>query len=293
MSLYKFIAGLKPVMSKEEVITSIQETTQIINKYTLPALKSAEQLWRGQSLKSAAAKRIESDMKREIKSKPMFEIMRSSMENALELLGYIDKYVERVFQENEANIGLSYAKATVLRLVQASELSSTYCRRLLNYVLWLECEQQKGTTQGPTQGEIRWLDDNYDAFALAMKALQKDKTALEHTLKNLPEATVTDTSEMSFISTLGIGNVDPFGMNNLSVRWNPFYLIGMLIADWQAQRYSNAQEEAKLLEYRRLQLERLREGKQDAKLDKEIEYLQDRLTGVYAKIDKMEKDYHV
>lgn len=293
MSLYKFIAGLKPIMSKEEVLTSVQETTQIISKYTLPAVRSAEQIWRGQSFKSSAAKRIESDMKREIKNKPMFEIMRSSMENALVLLGHISTYVERVFQENEANIGLSYAKATVLRLVQASELSSTYCRRLLNYVLWLECEQQKGTTQGPTPGEIRWLTDNYNAFALAMTALQKDKEALEHTLKNLPEATVTDTSEMSFISTLGIGNVDPFGMSQLSVRWNPFYLIGMLVADWQAQRYANAQDEVKLLEARKLQLELLREGKQDAKLDKEIEYLQDRLTGLYAKLDKMEKDYHV
>lgn len=293
MSIFKFLMGQKTMMSKEEVISSISSTTQIIREYTLPAAKTAAQLWTGQKFKSNAAKDIQSSFLRSVKGKSLFDAMADTMENTLVLLGFIQEYAERIFSNTEANIGLTYSKAMTLRLTQAAEVANVYSRRLINYIYWLESEALGSEVVGPKQGEIDWLDSNFDSYCVAMKALQKDKDQLEQSFKQLPDAVVSSNTEMTFTSTLGLNKIDPLGLNQLSVRWNPFYLIGMLVAEWQVDRYKQAKDELQLLEYRKLQIERLREKGQDAKLDQEIEYLQERITGVHAKLDKMEKTYHV
>lgn len=293
MSLYKFAMGLKSTLSKDEVLSSISETQQIITKYTLPACIAAEELWRGQKFKNVTSRNIEESVKRDVKNKPLFETLRFTMQNTQDLLGSIEEYAQQIFHDKEANIGLNYAKAMTMRLVQAAELCSTYTRRLINYVYWLEGQSIGSEVIGPKQAEIDWIKEKFDSYLVGMHALQKDKDALQKALKELPDAVVTSTTEMTLTQTLGIGAVDPFGLNQLSVRWNPFYLLGMVVAEWQASRYEQAKDELQLLEYRRMQIEKLRSKTQDARLDQEIEYLQERITGMYAKIDKMEKNYNV
>ena len=61
-------------------------------------------------------------------------------------------------------------------------------------------------------------------------------------------------------------------------------------AENQADAYKLALEEKRMLEYRLLLLKRQREGKTDAKLEKEIAIIEDRIARLAYKIQKAEED---
>lgn len=292
MALFDFVKSLHPTINKKDVMQTVALTTQSLKEHTLPAVKAAETLFKGQKFKSDGAKGIETIIKRAVDSKPLFETIHLRLQNALVLLEKIEAYSKRVFSEHETNLGFTYAKATCLRLAQAAELSSLYTRRLINYVYWLEAESigAEGIT-GPKATEIAWLNDNLTNFITALNGLDKKPEVFETQLNQLPDAIVSAQSENAFMGTLGAAKLDPFNLRALSVRWNPFYMLGMLLSEFQADRYKSAQEEAKLLEFRLLQIEKLRDKTQDAKLDREIEMLQDRVTSLHAKLSRMEQNW--
>lgn len=90
---------------------------------------------------------------------------------------------------------------------------------------------------------------------------------------------------------MGSAKVDPFQMDLIPIWLNPIYHIGMFVSEWQADRYKAAKEEVRLLQLRKLNLEKTIEKKPDAKIQHEIEYLSNRVQGMNFKIEKMEKDY--
>ena len=73
---------------------------------------------------------------------------------------------------------------------------------------------------------------------------------------------------------------------------NPAYHIGLLAAEWQASRLRSAEAERDILEVQLLNLKLLKDGKNDANIQRQISYMvTNRLTPLYKKIAKMEKDY--
>jgi hypothetical protein len=294
MSFSQFLAALSPTVEKRQVIESIAKTVSSINLYTLPALKAAYELWQGQKFKSRINRDFEAQVQAVLERKPIFAQLVALTENTLLVLNTLDKEVDKIFSSHEATRALTYAKATTLRVIQAAELVSLYNRRILNYAYWLESEELGGEDiAGPTPNEQEWLRDNMAAYLTALVALDKKPDEYGPMLRQLPDVPVSDENEGDLRATLGSGNVDPLGVSNLSVRWNPFYLIGMLQADIQASSYKSAEQEAQLLEYRLLQLQQLRDSTQDAKLDKEIDYTQQRVTSAHAELARKEKNYHV
>ena len=72
---------------------------------------------------------------------------------------------------------------------------------------------------------------------------------------------------------------------------NPIYHIRIRIAEWQAAKYQEAKEERSMVELRLLSLKELKSGKDNARLEQQIEYNQERLSKLTAKIGRMEENY--
>jgi hypothetical protein len=114
---------------------------------------------------------------------------------------------------------------------------------------------------------------------------------LEKALNELPDATVSELTEKTFISTMGTKKIDPLNMRGFSVRTNPFFIFGMVTAEKQEKKYKAKKEMLELIQLRLINLQKIRDKKQDASLDKEIEYYQSRVTGLNHEIEKMNKEY--
>lgn len=294
MSLSSFLSSLSPSFEKGQIVESIQKTQDDITRFTLPALAAAEELWQGQKLRNSISQDIEDQVQGVLKNKPLFTLLVANTENSQKLLRALGEHVNKIFNSHESTRALTYAKATCLRLVQAAELASLYNRRLLNYVYWLEAEAMGvEDAVGPKPTELEWMRDNLPAYLTSLRALICEPDDLATVFRTLPDVPVSTQGESALTAAMGFAKMDPLGVNGVSVRWNPFYIVGMLVSEYQAAKHKSTEEEAQLLEYRLLQLKNQREKTPDAKLDKEINYLQERVTSTHAKLGRMEKDYHV
>ena len=83
--------------------------------------------------------------------------------------------------------------------------------------------------------------------------------------------------------------IDPFQMRFIPAWLNIIYHVRLGIAEWQVGRYNAAKEELKVIQLRKLHLERLRDGKADAAIEKEIAYLEERAQKLNYKLRQMEE----
>jgi hypothetical protein len=138
---------------------------------------------------------------------------------------------------------------------------------------------------------VVWLENGFLDFCNCLKTLGLDIKKIEEQIKDMPDAGISELTERTFPATLGSSKIDPFQMRYLSAAVNPFYYFGMLRAENQAKCYKVAKEELELLQLRKLNLEKLYDKTQDAKLQKEIEYMENRVSGLNYDITKMQEEY--
>lgn len=294
MNFLKYIQSLVPSFSKNSVLESAELTIASLREHTLPSYVMAIQLWKGQKFKSKEVLSIAGEISKSVENKQLFEAVEKSLSNAILILEFAGQYSKKIFSETEANKGLTYVKATILRTVQAAEFANTYARRLLNYIYCFEARAVSAEEQPDmSQAEKDWIEENLADFCICLNALRKEVSDLKKHVEGLPDAVISDLTERTFVTTLGDGKLDPMMMRHLSAKVNPFYLVGIWTASYQANKFKAAQAELELLQLRQMQMEKLFAKTQDAKLQKEIEYLQDRVTGLNFTIQKMEKTYNV
>lgn len=294
MSIFiEFVKGLFSSFKKNEILESAELTKTGLERYTLPQLVSAKELWAGQKFKNKDVQKLVAEFSREVNSKPVFETLLKAGQNGLTVIELASKYSEKIFSETEANQGLTYSKAAVVRVIQATEYFSTYSRRFMNFVFSCEAtELNEGDIAGKlSPAEVKWVYDGMPDFIIAVKVMLTDVKALEDYIKGLPDAIVNELSEKAFATTIGMSKLDPMGMRGFSVRVNPFYIRACLKAESQAADYKAKQEEARLLQMRLLHLRKLLDRSPDAKLQAEIDYTQDRVTGLIQKLTEMEREY--
>lgn len=304
MSLVTFIQSLTHKLGKNEIAKSCELSLKALTTTTIPAYKSANQLFAVTKLASSEAQSFQSRLKRLTKGQGsnMFEIVLDALQNAETILRGIEKRSETLYADKEATIALSYQKATYLRLVAAIGFGTEYARRFLNHIYVLETAKltpEFKVEEHSTPAERAYIEDNFENFCIVLKSLDKRFTEIEKDIDGMPEAIVNDLSEQTLPHTLGVARTDPLGMNNfilpgdVSVRWNPFYLIGTMMATFQVKQYNIAKEELDLLQLRLLNLQKQQAGKPDPKLELAIEKMAERIGTLRYEIEVMEERYGV
>jgi hypothetical protein len=125
--------------------------------------------------------------------------------------------------------------------------------------------------------------------------LAKSKQEVEKIIDTIPDIVINISNADAVSSTIDAGKLSPFSSHGLiqgnsqTIFNNPIYHIGLMVAEWQANRYKLSKETKKVLELRLLNLQMIQQKNPDAKLEKEIEYIQSRIQGLDFKIKKMEE----
>ena len=298
MSILTYLKGLLPSFRKNAIVESCEMTSTSLREHTLPAYLSAEALFKSGKFKNAIAQDFATVYFKNVGKAGALGMMgsiRERLDNALVILLYISTNAKTLYSDVETNISLTYVKLTCLRLVEAAEFSNTYARKLLNYVFILETAQADASVSvkdSLTPAEIAWLDKGFLDFCLCMNTLGSSVEVIKKHLAEMPDASITSLTEKTFPTTLGVDKIDPFQMRHLSASVNPFYYFGMMIAERQAKRYKAAKAELELLQLRCLNLDKLYNKNPDARLQKEIEYMENRVVGLSYDIVKMEEEYN-
>ena len=295
MKLDQYLSSLLPSFTKERVLEDCRMTSAELKETAIPLYGTAVKAFKGHKFKNAAAVDMETVFKRMVKghSGGLLEGTESALEQTLKNLGEIESMVDRVYSEEVAGLGMTYLKANLLQFTEWASFVSKYSRRLLIYVLILESSEYSDA--GPTlndsleQAEIEWLQGHFVHFCTAINAVAQPTDKLKSAIANIPDINITKDNYDSLKATMGESKIDPFSVGLIPIWLNPIYHVRMAVAEWRADRYRGQKEEKKVVELRVLNLKRIQDGKPDAKIQKEIDYSQRRLSRINHELEMMER----
>lgn len=296
MKTQSYLASLLPSFAKDQVLEDIRLTRTELEDITLPAYEHALPLLKSHDYKSKALDADMAQFKRTVTSSSggFVAVVNKALKTALENLDEVEAMVTKTYSEEIAGAGVTYLKANLLQLVEIIGFVSKYARKYLVYIYVCEtAEFEDGDTvvsESITKAEQEWLRANFLSFCTALNVVSTPRASFKKSIDDIPDIVVTNDNAQSLGATVGEHKIDPFQMRLIPVWLNPIYHIGMFVAEWQANRYKAAQEELKLLQLRKLNLERVSDGKPDARVQKEIKYMESRVQSLNYKIAKMETD---
>lgn len=292
-SLLDYVRRLVPSFKKNSVLSGIETTRHAIVEVNLPIYLNAGELFGLEKIQSKESKDWISEFDKRVGGGGAVKATAEILQNTVQILDFLSVDGKKVFSDVEANVGLTYQKATYIRLLEAAEFVSEYSLKWLNMIVVFETAGADGTS---SRGQItpidkKYLEDNYDAYLSALLVLSKTVKDIEKGVHNLPDAIITELTESTFPTTLGQGKIDPFNMRQFTAAVNPFYFFGMMVVEYQAKVYKRKKAEKELLELRLLNLKRIMEKNPDAGLQKEIEITADRVGDLDFDIRKKEKEW--
>lgn len=300
MSIGKYIASLLPSFTRSRLEEDISVLLEDVYKNTIPPYENGAEFFKYNKFTSKDNKDFDKIFMQKMKNVKFDRsvdisnyvgITKQLLNNAYSTLVLIDDNLDKYFNTDISAGGLSFTRVNLIRFVEVCHFFNKYARKLL---LWTYAEENTGMgirLSGPfSKGEISWLVDNRNHFLYIASVLANKPEVLFKNLVNIPEIIVVPEEVDMVEKTVGLSKLDPLSMNLIPVKLNPIYHIGLTIAEWQAARYHAGIEEKRALEFRLLSLKDFKEGKEDAKLQQEIEYTENRLRKLNFKLAKMEEE---
>lgn len=301
MNLLTYLKGLLPSFDKNMILDDARITKSELKEFTYEAYETSLHFlgkwkWKSEQIKSFQV--IFSRMLKVSGNDNMVTTIHKSLKMTLENLEIVEQIIEKTFNEEIASSGLTYLKANLLQFTEAVGFVSKYARKLLIYIYICEtaCYESDSEIiqikQSLSPAEIKWLQENFVSFCTMLANVSRNGVDVKKVLENIPDIVITDENGSVLRNTIGENKIDPFEMRLVPIWMNPIYRVGMFVAEWQAKRYNAAKEEVKLVELRKLNLEKLTQNKPDARIQKEIEYMETRIQDINFKLAKMEEGHH-
>jgi len=294
MKIQKYIQSISGIFSKDQLRDNIRSIAKELETTTIPAYHTHLTMMRTWSFKSQEMKDKINDFNHMANGKTgnIIVSISATLDTASENLRIMERFFEKTYNEDTSTTALTYVKAQVQQFIDAVYFVMNYSRKFLSYAVICETAQYAesgvdiGTSLAPA--EIKWINDNFAAFVLALNSVGTPSNSVPKMLAEIPDIIVTEDNVEVLTHDLGEKKVDPFKTGIIPVFMNPFYMIGLRVAEWQAKRYKAAVEELKLLQMRRLNLEKLADGKPDVGLKKQIDYMASRIQEANYQLSKME-----
>lgn len=292
-----YISSLLPSFSKARVEEDIKVLLRDIRDNTLPPYKTAAEHFQRLKFKSRDVNDFDRVFTRSVKLDREYKgnyisTVSKVLENATETLTTIENTLDKYFSKDIASSGLTYKRANMLRYIEVATFVNKYARKLLLWTYNKENTAYGLELANPfTKAEEEWLLKNRDGFLAAVRVLSIKSRQLEGIISSIPDMIIVPEEEQVVVQTQGLNAVDPLKMGLIPIQLNPIYHIRILVAEWQVARYESGVEERRGLEYHLLLLKEQTEGgTPDAKLEREIEYTQERIKKLNYRLAKMEEE---
>ena len=295
MNILEFSRSLLPDFTRARILEDIEITRRELNEATLPAYRTAEDLFGKKKLVSDYAEVFQKVFDRDarITYKGNFIVgIYETLENMVENLDMVERLVHKRFASDVIKDAMTIFKLNLLQYVELLSFVTKYSRRLLIVAITAEVNaaNKENEMDGILDSEIQWLAAGRDSFNRAVRVMSDKRKTVEDRFDSIPEITANEDSIRMAEATGEPTELDPFGFGFIPLQLNPIYHVRLAISEWQAKRYRTAEEEARMLEFRLIQLREINAGNKDAALQQRIEYNQNRLNKLRYEIKQMEED---
>lgn len=206
---------------------------------------------------------------------------------------YLLKEISDAVNDVVVSGALTAYKANLLRAVAHYYFMTRFALDLANFMFIAEAEEsgmELGKDYKLNNKQKEFIVKNLWVYARMLAVYGQDHDDFKAKLESIDEITLPKDQVDEVVDIYNSDKVDVF--NNLPNGFigSPIYSIRLVFAQWEADRYKNLKDKKKLLELRFLHLKLMKEQSQsDINVEKEIEYLQKRITDIDYKLAKIEE----
>lgn len=293
MKLEQLIDSLLPNFKKSQLTEDIRLLREEVKTSTLPAYKTARELTRTAPFTSEFSKQFDAQAKRDVETYKDYFVgtidtaLMRGMNHLDTVLSLVDKHFEA---EDVMRDALTFTKAHLIQFTELMQFLSSYSRRLLLVTVNLETNVLGEDFNASTSKDLQWLRTYQDAFLRGINVIAIKDADFQSSFAKLPDMLLTADSIDAAKQTVGASSVDPLKFGLIPYRYNPIYHVRLAVVRWQVSRQKLAAEEFESLELRLLHLRDKRTGKENPKLEKQIQYNQERIEKLRYKLHKEEED---
>lgn len=296
MDFKEYIKSLLPTFSKSQLAEDLDCIAEELNEHALPCYKQTVDAIGGKPLASPQGREYDELFNKRLTAKNSSNHLKSIndiLTGCKEHVESIQMLIDDKFALDINSAGLDMLRINILQMVEILSFTTRYARRHLNYMV--SCEIAHYSTQQIeeqfSQGEREWLAGSRSAFISALNTLAIPSKDLEKKFEKVPDVLVTSDTIDAAINVVGKNEADPLELRFVPLSFNPIYHVRMRISDWQANRYKEAQEERRSIELRLLLLRDQENGRDNAKIERQIEYQEERRAKLTYQLAKMEEKY--
>lgn len=297
MKLIQFFTNLLPNFERSRIVEDVDGLQNEVKDNLLPAYKQALATTHG---KKFASKMVNNFNEVFIMTMPEYRhvgflgAMVSFYTTLSDKLDIISRMIPELFAKDVTKESMTYRKSAVLQYLSAVRFVNEYSARSLLRFLTAEQNALLGKSDTDMQlapAEVRWLDDNQATYLQAIKLLSIPVKDLASALEEIPEISIVPERYEVVAQTVGIKKLDPMNLGLISGRFNPIYHMRSLWAEHQVDSYMRDKETKRALELKLLALRQAYDGKQDARVAQQIEYVEGRLQKLNKSLHDREEQY--
>ena len=280
---------LLPSFGKRTLVTEIDQINDKLKTFTIPAYTHLGKT----PFNSETAKYFEGIYNSRVTRGNMYDGVLKALQTCLELGEYLEDQVNTKFKDDITRASLTAYTLNLLKLTNIIDFVSDYARRLCRYLASTAVNKLDGKDEmnGIVKAEQNFINGFKHAFFDSLKIINQPVKTIQAKLEAIPDIVVTPDN----LDSVGaaVGNVDPLAMNFIAISANPAMFFVHRIARYQANKYNQAKIDLQEIQCKLLKLKQSKSGKEDAKLDAQIEYYENLNDHVKAKIEEMEDDYDI
>lgn len=297
MSLLNVMTKMSDGFPKTQIVDDLNVLKQDLANSALPMYESLDKEFGSRQFKSAWYENFQKSLKnnvRKVTAKNFITPVYKALEKLQERIDMLEKLTEDNFNDDVSIYAMNVKRINILSYIEAGSFFVTYARRLAHTTLAIEINTLSDDITNDLDDilpyNLEWLRERRDSFFMVLDIFLNGKGDINKVVEALPDLSVNKQNVRAVEAVHH--DLDPFNFGFIPVILNPAYHIGTMLAEWQVSRLRAAEAERDVLEVQVMNLKLLIQGKNDAKLQSKIKYIEDeRLKPLYKKIGKMEETY--
>jgi methyl-accepting chemotaxis protein len=279
-----YASKLLPTFKRDRIEEDGRIVSTELATNTIPAYQSSVSIFMPRDVKSKEVKRFMDRYNSEMggsSTKGMVGDVAVRLEKIANVVELIRTAAAKEFETSIVVDGITLYKVSLIKSLELCGFISRFSLRLLHYFYILETSAAKkdegyASTQ-ISRGEIKELENYFNDFCRALKALSRNDRNFIKDLEELPSVTVGPAAEAT-LSNIPTVKLDPLNIFQVQGFVSVVYRIQMMVAQSQVSRYKEAKDLKTNLELRKLYLEGLKaNGNPDEGIQREIDVVQSRI----------------
>lgn len=291
------MATMMPTFTKDTLVEEFEDVQKQLNTMNIPLLEGSLKYLSKYHFKSTLAEKMETSLFDGVKVKRHPNFMGGFLEICKRMrdqLPIIERLIDEHFELDISAHAMSLQRVNILQYLPVMNFILRYQRAFLNYAIGLDVNTESegaGPVYDLIPADRDWLERHREAFVDSVMVVYNRGANLEKVFEEMPDMGIDPTNAKVVEQTQG-SKADPLGMGFIPLIINPIFHFRKMVMNYQVERYHLAKAEHDMLQRKLYNLRMIAEGRNDAKMQKEIRYTEEqRVRPLAQKIQKLEKDY--